>query len=346
MFKTKIYRSKNLFRSSGTFSNFPLSNEPRQRHSSYSAFQSQSSLNMNNQGLLHKPTPLMLPPQQHQQLQPPRPMSCMSSLNHTNEFSSLHTDQANHQNQSANTKGDKFAERLNAMLQYDQNIQDDTIAGCLSKSSSLANFQQMLQAGTINKSASQRSLNAHFQNSSNNNNNSVASNESLFNQMSQYSQSNPLSTNFNSQIQELSNKNMQAQQKLKLLQMEQQQINHMNNKPQHQQSHYNAQVNHNSDDSQKQKIQRDALDKLKKEQLQLKEQINSLNKQRESAQSELEVLATSSTSSFRNTEAQNTIMKHLSQLNDNALSLEHEINDNTPSLSPIQLENNFQRLVN
>ena len=280
----------------------------------------------------------------HQQQQPPpRPMSCISSLNHTNEFSSLNTEQTNINNNS-NSKGDKFAERLSAMLNYDQLLQDDTIAGCLSKSSSLANFQQLMQANSTNKhfnqSTSNRSLSAQLQNSS------ATSNDSLFN-MQNYSQSSNHFINkhtannhdFSSQIQELSNKNMQAQQKLKILQFEQQQINQKNNK--HQQ-----QNNFSSDESQKQKIQRDALEKLKKEQLQLKEQISSLNKQRESAQNELEVLATSSTSSLRNNDAQNTIMKHLSQLNENVLSIEHEINNNTPSfsLSPIQLENNFQRL--
>jgi len=315
-------------------------NESRQRHSSFSAFQSQSSLN--NQNFLHKPMPLIASQQQH----PPRPMSCISSLNHTNEFSSLNTDQTN-SNLNPSTKSDKFAERLNAMLNYDQLLQDDTIAGCLSKSSSLANFQQLLQANSINKqfnqSTSNRSLNAQMQNSS------AASNESLMN-LQNYSQSSNHFINkhainnqdFNSQIQELSNKNMQAQQKLKSLQFEQHQINQKNNNPQHQQ-HQN---NFASDANQKQKVQRDALEKLKREQLQLKEQISSLNKQRESAQNELEVLATSSSSSLRNNDAQNAIMKHLSQLNENVLSLEHEINNNTPSLSPIQLENNFQRLNN
>lgn len=289
---------------------------------------------------MHKPIPVSVSQQQH----PPRPMSCISSLNHTNEFSSINTDQTNANQNNNHSKGDKFAERLNAMLNYDQLLQDDTLAGCLSKSSSLANFQQLMQANSINKqfnhSTSNRSLNNQLQNTSTN------SNDSLFN-VQNYSQAsnylmnkNSINSNeINSQIQELSNKNMQAQQKLKILQFEQHQINQKNNKPQ-QQNHFS------SDDTQKQKVQRDALEKLKREQLQLKEQISSLNKQRESAQNELEVLATSSTSSLRNNDAQNAIMKHLSQLNGNVLSLEHDINDNTPSLSPIQLENNFQRLIN
>jgi hypothetical protein len=279
-----------------------------------------------------------------QQQNPPRPMSCISSLNHTNEFSIINSDQTNANHNNNNSKGDKFAERLNAMLNYDQLLQDDTLAGCLSKSTSLANFQQLMQANSINKqfnhSTSNRSLNNQLQNTS------TTSNDSLFN-VQNYSQSsnylinkNSIKSNeFNSQIQELSNKNMQAQQKLKILQFEQHQINEKNNKPQQQNPF-------SSDDAQKQKVQRDALEKLKREQIQLKEQISSLNKQRESAQNELEVLATSSTSSLRNNDAQNAIMKHLSQLNENVLSLEHDINDNTPSLSPIQLENNFQRLIN
>ena len=269
----------------------------------------------------------------------------MSSLNHTNEFSSLNTEQQiNANSNQSNSKADKFAERLNAMLQYDQIMQDDTLAGCLSKSSSLANFQQMYQTGATNKqfgqSAANRSMSAQFQNTS------MASNESLFNmqnysQTSQLNKFNGLNNNqdFSSQIQELSSKNMQAQQKLKLLQLEQQQINNQSKTQQNHSYSSSYQANNTSlDENPKQKT----LEKLKREQMQLKEQINNLNKQRESAQNELEILATSSTSSFRNSEAQNTILKHLNQLNENVLTLEHEINDNTPSLSPIQPEQNFQ----
>ncbi len=113
-----------------------------------------------------------------------------------------------------------------------------------------------------------------------------------------------LMNDFNAQISELNTKNMQAQIKLKTMQ---------------------------EPDS------RDfALEKLKKEQQLIKEQINLLNKQRESAQIELEVL------SFTNSSASNKGLlnsNHNHNQNNNNNN-KRSISNNTPSLSPISLTDN------
>ena len=97
---------------------------------------------------------------------------------------------------------------------------------------------------------------------------------------------------FNSQIKDLSNKNLQAQQKLKHFQLEPIEARDL------------------------------ALDKLKKEQELIREQINLLNKQKESASIELEVLSLTSSSS-------------------NMLSKVNKRGNNSPSLSPISLTDNI-----
>ena len=104
-------------------------------------------------------------------------------------------------------------------------------------------------------------------------------------------------TDFNHQLLELTNKNNQAQHKLKMIQ---------------------------SDYVPPKETSRDlALEKLKQEQELIKEQINLLNKQRESAQIELEVLSLTSSSTNLN-----------SKMNGN-------INKKSPSLSPISLNENI-----
>ena len=85
-----------------------------------------------------------------------------------------------------------------------------------------------------------------------------------------------------------------------------------------------------------------ALEKLKKEQQLIKEQINMLNKQRESAQLEFEVL------SFTNSSSSNKGLINNSNSNsNNNNNNKRSISNNTPSLSPISLtENGYSDSVN
>ena len=103
---------------------------------------------------------------------------------------------------------------------------------------------------------------------------------------------------FNSKIQELSNQNIQAQQKFKNIQSE----------------HIIKPIPNDN-----------ALEKLKQEQQLIREQINMLNKQRESAQIELEVLSLTFSSSNLN-----KVIKR---------------SNNSPSLSPISLTENIHPVV-
>ena len=317
--EAELEQMKNLFRGStnmSQFSNYLPINDQKSKLSSF-ATQSHSNLHSLNQNLI-RPQPV---------LSQQRPMSCVSSIN-TNEEGKM----------------DKFAERLNAMLNY------DTPQNCLSKSSSITNFQPLM-----NNKNFMANQNSQFQNSftslnrlsSASFNNDYQNNYMDLNYSSSNSDNKTLN-DFNSKIQELSNKNVMAQQKLKQLQFEQLQQNQSNQASQktlfHSASlqdmgssmslgkHTNASI-----EDPKQKVQREALEKLKKEQQTLKEQISLLNKQRESAQNELEALASSSSNKSNdkanNENIQNTIMKHFQEINS---SFNNEINDTTPSLSPIQ----------
>jgi hypothetical protein len=143
---------------------------------------------------------------------------------------------------------------------------------------------------------------------------------------------------FNTQIQELSFKNVEAQQKLKQLQLEQKQLSLSNNEIQ--------QIKMNENDQK----QCDMMEKLKKEQKMLKEQIDLLNRERETAQNELDALVyngsanqtpNGSKSNDNNKNIQSAIMKHLNQINMNEIHHNFDLlSTNTPSLSPIRPEKN------
>lgn len=144
---------------------------------------------------------------------------------------------------------------------------------------------------------------------------------------------------FNSQIQELSFKNVEAQQKLKQLQLEQKHLSLSNNEMQ--------QTKMNENDQR----QTDTMEKLKREQKMLKEQIDLLNRERETAQNELDALVNNNVSVIQastnqqqstnenNKNIQCAIMKHLNQINMNEIHHNYDlISSNTPSLSPIRPE--------
>ena len=127
---------------------------------------------------------------------------------------------------------------------------------------------------------------------------------------SQIKSLNDFNYDFNQQMHDLSNKNMQAHQKFKQLQLDHNLIDTATT------------TSTTTKDS--------ALDKLKQEQELIKEQINILNKQRESAQIELEVLSLTSSS---------TNLPKTMNLNHNHNI--HKRSNNTPSLSPISLSDNI-----
>jgi len=131
---------------------------------------------------------------------------------------------------------------------------------------------------------------------------------------SQIKSLNDFNYDFNQQMHDLSNKNMQAHQKFKQLQLD-----------------HNLIGNHNNNNLNDNATKDSALDKLKQEQELIKEQINILNKQRESAQIELEVLSLTSSST--------TNLPKTMNLNHNHNI--HKRSNNTPSLSPISLSDNI-----
>ena len=145
---------------------------------------------------------------------------------------------------------------------------------------------------------------------------------------------------FSQEICELKAKNQRAHEKLRQLQLEQQQMASLKQES-------NANFNNtgslsnsvvgnnfnNSEDNSHSNKKKELLDKLKQEQQMLKEQIGLLNRQRESAQHELEILATSSNGKlvFPTAISQATI-KSLYDMN------------TTPNLSPISTENVFHQI--
>jgi hypothetical protein len=268
----------------------------------------------------------ILQPNSSQQAQPPnpnlmipRPVSCMSSLNTINGPS---------QQQSA--ANDKFAERLNAML-----LNND-----LQQPFHISQSAQQLQSNLINNQFDYRNsfdglnINRSYSNLGNNSN----SRQSM--------------SDFNSQVQELSFRNVEAQQRLKQLQLEQKQGSFPSNDMHHAKQ---QQMNGGSMDQSDQK-QRDALEKLKKEQRLLKEQIGMLNRERETAQIELDALVhhnpnlndenSTVNGSVKNgskneKNIQSAIMKHMNEINMNEIHNNYDLlSTNTPSLSPIRPEKN------
>jgi len=221
-----------------------------------------------------------------------RPMSCMSTL--SNEFIAQ-SSQSMFENALLNgnlnfskNPGDKFTERLNAMLLND-------VSNQLAKSTSAFNFQPLVDNKFI-PVANQRSLSASF------NNLKTARTHEM-----------------NNQIEELTSKNAQAHLKFKELQSEHKQLANKCSK---------------SDENKEEVL----LEKLKQEKQTLKEQIVMLNKQRESAQMELETLTLNKNGNELIGEKQ---MKSLQQI---VINANNNLDINTPTLSPISGENYFQQV--
>lgn len=301
-----------------------------------SAFTSQSQLNLdtwNNANIIK-------PIAQQQSLPQHHSFTNSNNYNHgsTNDFNSKSNlfDDLNRE--------DKFSERLNAMLQF------DTHSNNLVKSTSVAHFQNLYGKQFINQN---RPLSATFSNSVDLNNeqqdmsNINSNNQIAFNNRSTLSLSNTAigqnkqpNLEFNTQIDDLKMKNLQVQHRLKQLQQEhrdslfKQESKYDSSDSMQELESNNADLHNNPDMDQK--IKNEALDKLKQEQQLLKNQINMLNKQRESAKQELEILSVASSASNKkeNHFIQNTLIKHLSHMNSN-----FENENNTPNLSPIPPEN-------
>jgi hypothetical protein len=136
---------------------------------------------------------------------------------------------------------------------------------------------------------------------------------------------------FNAEISELKANNQQAHEKLRQLQFEQQQLASIKNGELVSASsnviNSAAAGSGGVDESCAKK--KELLEKLKQEQSLLKEQINVLNKQRETAQHELEILGVKSGGGLVNT------------VNKNGL---YDMNSVTPNLSPISNENLFHHV--
>jgi hypothetical protein len=173
------------------------------------------------------------------------------------------------------------------------------VPNALAKSASAFNFQPLVDNKFI-PVGNQRSLSASF------NNLKTARTHEM-----------------NNQIEELTLKNAQAQLRFKELQSEHKQQNQHANKC--------SQI----DESKEQVM----LEKLKQEKLTLKEQIIMLNKQRETAQMELETLT--SNNKLGNELKSEKQMKSLQQI---VINANNNLDTNTPTLSPISGENYFQQV--
>ena len=253
---------------------------------------------------------------------PARPMSCMSSIN-LNDISQLNSNKVT-LNEILNTKGDKFIERINAMLQNESDMQAfNQLNGLISNKPKSQNFDRPYSSISENIYAPSSSMNYTRPQTTSTNvhqeqqNDHRASSRSLSN-FNNYESTNKQQTfnDFHSQIHELSNKNSQAQQKLKQIQSE------------HGSSSSKEILNGND---------KSALDKLKMEQQMLKDQIDMLNKQRESASYELEILAMNSMTSSNSAK--------LSEKSSKGSEYNFIDGTKTPSLSPIRAtENHFQEV--
>ncbi|CAF0822130.1 unnamed protein product [Brachionus calyciflorus] len=212
---------------------------------------------------------------------------------------------------------DKFSQRLNDMLQYDLPSTN------LLKSTSVSQFQNLFNKQIQNH----RPLSANF---------NEQNNFDVFNDLNKIkpltnSTDNSKPLEFNTQIDLLKNKSLQVQQRLKQLQQEHRETNSQNSSDQ-------------STSSLEEKNKLEALERVKHEQQLLKEQINLLNKQRETAQQELEILSSASPTVIKKDKnyIQNALLKHLEQF---SFENSNENNGtNTPGLSPIRPELNQDKM--
>lgn len=228
------------------------------------------------------------------------------------------------------THEDRFSQRLNAMLQY------DIPSSNLIKSTSVAQFQNLV----YNRQSQNRPQSATFNYQNHSelfNENFVTKNQSIHTPASSVSHTignqseNQIykTLEFNNQIDMLKDKNLQVQERLKQLQQEHKEKFERGNS---QSSDQSIEINE-IDETNK----LEALERVKQEQQMLKEQINFLNKQRESAKQELEVLSKASESRKDKNYIQNALMKHFEHF---SLNYEAEKETNSPGLSPIAPELN------
>jgi hypothetical protein len=264
-----------------------------------------------------------------QQHQKPRPLSCMSSI-----AASMNN------NMSQTSESDMFMQRMQAMLTCDDN-------NGLSKSFSANHLQNMQTLCSSNNNIRQSASSLQPNPSHNVNEINVdcdGSRDVIYQN---------LNDELNAQIRDLSAKSALAHEKLKQLQNEhssvlshkqQSQIiqsNSENEPPLPQQppssQHTQQEMNSFTKNDANELKQREALEKLKREQQQLKEQISMLNKQRESTRHELESLAFGS-------------LKHSHSNKNNSLQQKQQtkssLNDNfhVERFSPIPNENIFQQV--
>ena len=218
-------------------------------------------------------------PSVEQAYKPRSQLGSMASINTINEIK-YPLDEALNE-----VKGDRFVERLNAMLQNEAQFGSASCQNFLSNNNRMQNL----------------SLN------NNNNNNNTKPSTTRSASAFQFESS---GDNFNCDS-FLNNKQLMEK--------------------------YNTQIQEMSQTA-KPKVQ-DNLDKLKQEQQMLKDQINMLNKQRESAQIELEVLSLNAAASSK-----------ANGLNENfykaTLIQSFQNSQCTPNMSPIPAENIFQEVTN
>lgn len=248
------------------------------------------------------------------QIQQFRPMSCISSINEYNQQNNVRYPLDDALNE---VRGDKFVERLNAMLHHNAENQNNQFNSNSLTQNLVGNNTNYSQSETnMIRSASAFGLNGNNQFRNNDFNNSS---ETTSNTNSETFQNSQRYNDFNSQIQELGAKNAKAHQKLKQLQSEQ--------------------ISEPSKNISKPKVQEN-LCKLKEEQKLLKDQINMLNRQRESAQCELEVLSMNPSEGSKRSilSDKDSFMQSLKNIEFNRIDINADI---TPNMSPIPNENIF-----
>lgn len=262
-----------------------------------------------------KPLPLpCLDETQQKQIQI-RPMSCINSINDYNRVNNTRYPLDDALNE---VKSDKFVERLNAMLNQNPDTQFNSVScnnllGNNRNLSTISQNKQNPEASTRSSSAFGLGNQFKFPNDLINNFSEVSNSDAF-----QMPHNNNQYEDLNAQIQELSAKNAKAKQKLRELQSDQ----------------FNSGSCFKTETDPKPKIEEN-LNKLKKEQQLLKDQISMLNKERESAQIELEVLSMSSSK----INEKSNFVEALQNMEFNSVNINENI---TPNMSPIPSENHFQ----
>lgn len=248
-------------------------------------------------------------------------------------------DQENRSNANSDQNVDLFSERLNNML----HIEKSTSLGQLNQSQNQYVFNQNRPFSANNYIPMANYPSDLINNPYNKviNHSSVSPLGSASNSGS-FTNKNTNNALINSQINELKLKNAQTEQRLRQLQSEQFKSNENSMRSASHQSLNEQQQN--ADLKQK----KEALEKLKQEQKLLRDQINKLNKERETTNQELEVLSlndvtSSSESSQSKTSNSKLIQKQLAG-SDHLRDLSNQLDCNSPNLSPISSKN-FAREV-